>query len=113
MISKRLKTLRESLHLSQSEVAAKVGISRSGYSSYETGVHQPDPDMLRKLAECFGTTADYLIGLSSDPAPVPPLEPRLREIVEAFHKVDSDSRDYIYQITIQEHLRYLLKKNQD
>ena len=113
MISDRLRMLRKSHHLSQDDVAERLGISRSGYSAYELGTHQPDPTMLMKLAQCFGTTADYLVGLTEDPAPVPQLEPRLREIVEIYNNVGSESRRFIYQLTIQEQIHYQLKKNQD
>lgn len=73
----RLITLREDRKLSQTEVARAIGMSRSGFSMYELGEREPDMDTVRKLADYFNVTTDYLLGRTEDPKggsnePIPP-----------------------------------------
>lgn len=41
----------------------------------ENGKAGPSLDLLTRLAKYYRTTADYLLGLSDDPAPAAPFEP--------------------------------------
>lgn len=59
----RLKELREKNKLSQSQVAARIGITKSGINSYEQGTAKPSADRLRKLALLYQVTSDYLLGI--------------------------------------------------
>lgn len=63
----RLIALREERRLSQVEVARALGMSRSGFSMYELGQREPDMEMVRKLADYFKVTTDYLLGRTDDP----------------------------------------------
>lgn len=45
-----LRNKREGKKLSQSEVARSVGISQNHYSSIETGVRRPSPEVAQKIA---------------------------------------------------------------
>ena len=58
----RLKELREIKGLSQLDVANKINKSFQAYSHYETGKRQPDYDTLKKLADLFNVSIDYLLG---------------------------------------------------
>lgn len=57
-----LKRLRQSAHLTQDQLADKVGISRSAIGMYESGARTPDPDTLALFADFFNVDLDYLIG---------------------------------------------------
>lgn len=59
---KRLKKLRESNNLMQKELAAKLGCSEKTISGYERGERSPKKDTLKKIAEIFDVSVDYLIG---------------------------------------------------
>lgn len=63
----RLITLREERKLSQVEVARALGMSRSGFSMYELGQREPDMETVRKMADYFNVTTDYLLGRVNDP----------------------------------------------
>lgn len=56
----RLKDIRKKLHLSQSEVAEKVGITQKTYSNYENGITQPNYAILAKIAECLNVPINTL-----------------------------------------------------
>lgn len=66
----RLIELRNERNLSQTQVAASLGISRQAYGHYETGKREPDNDTLIKLASLFDVTTDYLLGLDSNLSPL-------------------------------------------
>lgn len=47
---------------SQSVVANAIGVDRTTYSKYETGDSEPDFENVKKLADFYGVTVDYLLG---------------------------------------------------
>ncbi len=57
----RLKSVRSTLGLSQTEFAKKLGISAHAYLNYETGKVQPQVGLLQKLRELFGMNANWLL----------------------------------------------------
>ena len=59
-----LKHLRNSLGLTQKDFGAKVGLSKAVVSKYETGMGYPTFDVLVRIAQYFGVTTDYLLGVS-------------------------------------------------
>lgn len=60
----RLAALRTTKQLSQPQLADQVGVSKSAVSKWEEGSSEPVLSSIRRLAEFFGCTADYLCGLS-------------------------------------------------
>lgn len=63
-IGMRLREVREAKGLKQKEVAADMSIAANVISRYETGERTPDPTMLARFAKYYGTTSDYLLGLT-------------------------------------------------
>ena len=59
--SVRLRQLRESKHLTQSQLAQRVGVTRSMISAYETDIRLPSYDVLIALASALGSNTDYLL----------------------------------------------------
>lgn len=59
--SVRLRELREGKHLTQGQLAQRVGVTRSMISAYETDIRFPQPKTLICLASVLGTTTDYLL----------------------------------------------------
>ena len=62
-----LKALRESLGMTQAEFGRSVGIAKSTYNNYETGIRDPKSDFWIAVAQKYGVTIDYLMGFSNDP----------------------------------------------
>ena len=56
----RLEQLRRLMGLTQAEVAARVGISRSAYTMIESGARNPRMLVQKRLADLFGVTVDEL-----------------------------------------------------
>ena len=63
--------MRIDADLSQTEIAKVLGMSQTGYSKYETGENDIPVLILIKLAEFYGTSVDYLLGLTDEPNPYP------------------------------------------
>lgn len=63
--SQKLRMLRESRHLTQLQVANRVGVSKAMISAYETAIKTPSIDVLIRLSRLFGVTIDYLVCVDS------------------------------------------------
>lgn len=61
-LGSRLKLAREKKHLTQKEVADKLGVSNGAISGYERNYRDPDTDMLKKLATLYDVSVDFLAG---------------------------------------------------
>lgn len=64
--SERLKNLRKQAHLTQVDVAEKLGISQPAYASWERGAKKPTQDNLVKIAQILDVSIDYLVGNSEE-----------------------------------------------
>lgn len=60
-IGNRLRTLRESLSFSQAKLAELLGITQSSLNRYENGQSTPSVDLLRKYADFFDVSIDYIL----------------------------------------------------
>ena len=56
-----LKELRKEANLSQDQLGKKLGFSNQTVSFWESGSREPDLDMVRKIAEYFDVSCDYLL----------------------------------------------------
>ncbi|MCI8534855.1 MAG: helix-turn-helix transcriptional regulator [Hungatella sp.] len=59
--NERLKSERNSNHLTQQYVATQLGITLRAYQQYEQGKYEPDIEKLIKLADLFNVTIDFLV----------------------------------------------------
>lgn len=67
-INERLRERREAAELTQGQVAEYEGVVRSYISNLERGTNEPAVwELLARLARRYGTSADYLLGLTDDP----------------------------------------------
>lgn len=64
--SERLKELRKQAHLTQVELAGKLGIVQSSYADWERGRKKPTQDNLVKIAQILNVSVDYLVGNSDE-----------------------------------------------
>lgn len=62
----RIRDLREDRDLNQTQVAAILGMSQTGYSKYETGENDIPTAVLIKLARFYDTSVDYLLGETNE-----------------------------------------------
>lgn len=67
----RLRDIREDRDVTQKTLATYLHIGQNTYSQYETGRRQLPVDILIRLAEYFGTSTDYILGLTDTNKPYP------------------------------------------
>lgn len=63
----RLKDMREDRDIKQKDLAEYLNISQNTYSYYENGHRQIPLEVLAKLADYYGVSVDYLLGLTENP----------------------------------------------
>lgn len=67
MCGDRLRQLRESMPVTQEDLASRLGISEIQIYRYEKGTAEPRADVVVKLAEFFNVSTDYLLGITETP----------------------------------------------
>ncbi len=67
----RLKELREDKDLYQKDIANMLNMSQTGYSQYETETNDIPTKILKKLAEFYNTSIDYLLYETDERKPYP------------------------------------------
>ena len=60
-LAKKIVQLRKERNLTQKELASIVGVHFSHMSRYERGISLPSVDVVKKLAQMFHVSADYLL----------------------------------------------------
>ncbi len=68
---RRIRGMREDSDLLQKDVAAYLQCTQVSYSHYERGKRDIPTEVLIKLAEYYGASTDYLLGLTDVKAPYP------------------------------------------
>ena len=58
----KLKEIRQSRGLNQTDVAKKLNITQASYSHYENERNQPTYELLIKIADLFKVSVDELLG---------------------------------------------------
>ncbi len=61
MQSNRLRYLREKESLTQTDIAHALHIGQSTYNRYERGIREPDHETLKKIADYFHVSLDFLL----------------------------------------------------
>lgn len=69
MIGDRLWDLRKDAGLTQDELAAILNINKHSISSYERDRSEPSDNIKIAIANYFGVSVDYLLGVTDDPCP--------------------------------------------
>ena len=104
LTARRVRQLREDLHLTQAELAARANLAPSTISGIEKG-YQGISKSAEVLALTLGTTIDYLYGLTNNP-----LRPNEEEdlarpallttIVEELERLDEIDQQIILQMAM-------------
>lgn len=97
VFSERLTQSREKKGLSQQQVADALKLSKGKIENYENGVYEPNTGTFALLASFYGISADYLLGLSEDPAP-------------SLYQNTEEDHSYYCNYIAEEHLRNAVEK---
>lgn len=106
MFGKRLRELREERDMTQRQLADVINLSPSTIGMYESGRRDPDSATLRRIAEYFGVSTDYLLGRTDERRPARPrggydlnevaknLPP---DLVEKINRIPPESRQLFFR----------------
>ena len=61
-LAESLKKIRKQYKITQEDIARLLGISRSGYTYYETGKTVPSIETLQRLSAIYNTSIDAIVG---------------------------------------------------
>ena len=104
----RLRTLREGLGISQAKFAEIIGSTQSSINRYENGQATPTVELLRKYADYFDVSIDYIFARCDEPQgklyqAKPPVEnnPELAKFVEMCFDPESPMHDRLKATLIE------------
>lgn len=108
-LGNRLRALRESIGISQAKFADVIGSTQSSINRYENGQATPTVELLRKYADYFDVSMDYIFARCDEPQgklyqakpPVGEGNPELEQFVEMFFDPSSPMNDKLKKTLIQ------------
>jgi len=93
-----LKELRKANKVNQTELADRLGVSRSAISTWETGANEPDTQTLLKIANFFDVSVSYLLGETTlKKIEEIPLEAIFKKTIPVFDSVSAGGGSVIAQ----------------
>ena len=98
-----IRRARLRMDLSQKDLAEKLGVSAPTLNGYESGKHEPKPEIIVKIAEICGVTADFLLGIESN-ATLREDEEEGIQIGNRFTRLDSHGQDMV-RMVVEEEMR--------
>ena len=86
-----LKQLREKAKLTQADLGKKLNIAPSTVGMWEKGYRSPDYDMLKRIADYFNVSTDYL--LEHDSPEVCSLSADQKKVLKVFDMLSEDGKN--------------------
>ncbi|MBQ8229124.1 MAG: helix-turn-helix transcriptional regulator [Clostridia bacterium] len=65
-VAERIKTLRTERNIGQNLLAKEIDVSNASISYWENAKQEPSAQAIYKLAQYFGVSADYILGIEDD-----------------------------------------------
>ena len=103
----RIKQIRNSLGLSQSEFAAKIGIGQTGISSIERGNSIVTDRTIYQIVSVFGVDEHWLRTGEGDM--FPPLDESEDDLIEAISMICSDNVDPVRKVLARAAVQLMLE----
>lgn len=90
----RLKELRKERNLTQEDIASMFDVTKNAVYSWEVGKSQPSIEIIKRLAQYFGVTIDYLLNFTQDDVDkMEKLKTALKEAGMWDYNIDDMSRE--------------------
>ena len=86
-LSENLKRIREMQHLSQRELAKRLGVANTSYFAWEQGRSKPKQANLDKLSQVLDVTLDVL------------LKDQAEELLQTFNQLTDDRKEHVMAYT--------------
>lgn len=90
----RLKELRKERNLTQEDIGNLCDVAKNTVSNWENNANQPSFEIVKKLAQYFGVTIDYLLNFTQDDVDnMERLKQALKQAGMWDYNIDDMSRD--------------------
>lgn len=93
-IGDKISLLRKRKKWSQVDLAKEISASREIISRYERNESMPSIEMIIKMANAFGVTADFMIGLSENAS----FDKDTVERIKNIQKMDIDTKNVLFNV---------------
>lgn len=112
--AERLRKQRKENHLTQADLAAKIGVSKAAVGMWEKGTRMPDSGRLVRIADLFDKRLDYMMGRTDDESSLTDedtkpqkweLEDQFVAIIKMYLSLDNFGRSAIENLVRSECLR--------
>lgn len=90
-LGKRIQELRKVAGLTQQELAKKIELSHPQIVRYETKDVQPPADVLKRIADVYGVSIDYLVNGDTNEKAIQALKDA--ELIKQFQKIEQLPED--------------------
>jgi transcriptional regulator with XRE-family HTH domain len=112
-LAKRIVQLRKERNLTQKELASIVGVHFSHMSRYERGISLPSIDVVKKLAQMFHVSTDYLLfgdGQATGRATIvdPELQQQFERIARMNEREKAAVKTILEAVILKHHLEEIL-----
>lgn len=77
----------------QKDAAEYFGVSLSTYKKWEQGQGKLNGGILGEVADKYGVTVDYLLGIAPKPKPQLQLAPNEQRLIRLFRKMDATTQE--------------------
>lgn len=91
-IGSKIIQLRKKHNLSQSQLAQKIGISRTIVGNYERNSNSPSIEILLKMAKVFNVSVDFIIGESQ----LSSYDKEILKRIEDIEELDEETRKNLF-----------------
>ena len=112
--AERLRKQRKENHLTQADLAAKIGVSKAAVAMWEKGTRMPDSGRLVRIADLFDKRLVYMMGRTDDESSLTDedtkpqkweLEDQFVAIIKMYLSLDNFGRSAIENLVRSECLR--------
>jgi transcriptional regulator with XRE-family HTH domain len=100
-LSEKIRQLRSERKFTQDKLGNLVGVHSVHIGKYETGKSSPSADTLKKIAEVFEVSIDYL--MFDDAKNMASIKITDKKLLSLFEEIDSFAKEE------KEHIKYVLE----
>ena len=94
----RLKGLRIQSSMTQKELGIKAGVSEVTVRNWESGIKQPSMRAIISLSSIFGTSSDFLLGISNNNTTLVPVSKSEATLLSNYRELDYYGRKTVNSV---------------
>ena len=94
-LRKRIKQVRQTLHVSQRDFAKRIYISQALLGDIELGNRSINDRTIQLISTEFNVNKDWLLTGKRDMFSAPPVDLQLENLIGIFNQLDKGLRDYL------------------